>query len=61
MSQYEQGEWDMFCLITSTYFGKEYYFLQDNGWVYSRESCQFLTVEEAYQEFLKIIGDDGSI
>ena len=32
------GEWDMFDLITSTYYGKTMYFKQDNGVVYSRYS-----------------------
>lgn len=61
MSQYELGQWDMFITLSSAWHGKQYYFLQDNGWVYSRKSCQFMTVEQAYEEFAKEIGDDGSI
>lgn len=55
-SQYEKGEWDMFETITSAYNGKQYYFLQDDGRVYSRESGKYLTKEEAYDEFLSQIG-----
>ena len=55
-SQYEKGEWDMFSLITSVWHGKEYYFLQDDGRVYSRESGKYLTKDEAYDEFLGQIG-----
>lgn len=55
-SQYEKGEWDMFSLITSVWHGKEYYFLQDDGSVYSRESGKCLTKAEAYDEFLGQIG-----
>lgn len=55
-SQYEKGEWDMFETITSAYNGKQYYFLQDDGSVYSRESGKYLTKAEAYDEFLGQIG-----
>lgn len=51
-SQYEKGEWDMFETITSAYNGKQYYFRQDDGSVYSRESGKYLTKDEAYDEFL---------
>lgn len=54
-SQYEKGEWDMFLLITSAWNGKQYYFRQDDGSVYSRESGKYLTKEEAYDEFLSQI------
>ena len=53
----KQGEWDMFLLITSAYFGKQYYFRQDNGIVYSRESGKYLKEDEAIKEFLDIIGE----
>ena len=61
MSKYELGQWDMFITLSSAWHGKQYYFLQDNGWVYSRKSCQYMTVKQAYEEFAKEIGDDGSI
>lgn len=60
MSQYELGQWDMFVFLSSAWWGKQYYFIQDNG-VYSRDSCQYMTVEQAYTEFSNRIGDDGSI
>jgi hypothetical protein len=53
LSPYEQGEWDMFNLITSVEYGKQYYFLEKNGMVYSRESHEYMTREQAYEEFLK--------
>jgi hypothetical protein len=50
---YDKGEWEMFSLITSAYFGKQYYFLEDNGTVYSRLSHKALaTKQDAYNEFL---------
>ena len=51
MSQYEQGQWDMFVAITSAEYGKQCYFLDDNGFVYSRRTCKTLSVEDAYKEF----------
>ena len=51
------GEWDMFELITSVYFGKQYYFAEDNGLVYSRETHKHMTKEDAISEFLGIIGE----
>lgn len=55
--QYDKGEWEMFELITSAYFGKQYYFLEDNVLVYSRESNKHMAKDEAIREFLGIIGE----
>lgn len=54
---YEDGEWDMFKLITSVYYGKQYYFLQDNELVYSRASGKYMTFQQAVDEFLKEVGE----
>lgn len=58
LSPYEQGEWDMFWLITSVYFGKEYYFLNDDGSVYSRLTHMNKSREAAKQEFLDYLEKD---
>ena len=55
----KEGEWEMFDLITSTYYGKGMYFRQRDNIVYSRYSCGYMTVDDAITEFLKLIGDDG--
>ena len=55
----KMGEWDMFELITSTWYGKQYYFMQDNEIVYSRASGKYMSVDKAIKEFLSAIGDDG--
>lgn len=55
MTDYECGEFDMFNLITSVYYGKQYYFLQDNGMVYSRDCHENMTFDEAVDEFLRRI------
>ena len=53
---YLDGEWDMFDLITSVYYGKQYYFLEDDGKiVYSRVSGKYMSRDAAYQEFLDYI------
>lgn len=58
MTEYERGEWDMFVLITSTWYGKQYYFEESNGTVYSRKSCRHLKDKEAaYKEFLDEVGE----
>lgn len=60
MTEYERGEWEMFELITSVYYGKSYYFLQDDpSIVYSRASGKHMKRDKAYMEFLRQIGDDG--
>ena len=46
------GEWEMFDLITSKWFGKQCYFKQDDGMVYSRKTCKLMTVQDAISEFL---------
>ena len=53
LSPYEQGEWDMFNLITSVEFGKQRFFLERHGMVYDRKSHEYMTREEAYEAYLK--------
>jgi hypothetical protein len=53
---FEKGQWDMFELITSAWYGKQYYFLEDNGVVYSRDTHSYLKDKDAaYNEFLNRI------
>ena len=58
---YDRGRWEVFELITSSEFGKQCYFLEPNGIVYSRRSHQHMTFEDAVKEFLSVIGDDKYI
>lgn len=55
MDKYKEGEWDMFSLITSVWFGKEYYFLEKSDVVYSRLTHMYKSREGAIQEFLDYI------
>lgn len=48
--------WDLFNLITSTWFGKQYYFAEEHNLIYSRLSHKSLTPNDALDEFLEVIG-----
>lgn len=56
--RYEAGEWDMFELITSAWYGKQCYGLEDNGMVYSRRSCETMKRDAAYMEFIDAIASE---
>lgn len=57
MIAYQRGEWDMFKCITTVWYGKQCYFLEDNDEiVYSRHSNKHMRRDDAYKEFLKEIG-----
>lgn len=60
IQQLEQREWDLFDLLSSAWHGKQYYSKQEDDSVYSRESCQYLTFDQAIDEFahsLTVAGD----
>ena len=58
LDSYERGWWDMFELITSAWYGKQCYFLEDDeSIVYSRNSGRYLSRAAAIDEFLNQIGD----
>ena len=54
----KRGEWEMFELITSLWYGKQCYFEEDNGMAYSRISHKTMTVHDAILEFIREIGDE---
>lgn len=57
IKQLEDSRFDMFNLISSAWHGKQYYFLQDNGMVYSRESCKEMTFDQVIEEFIGRLED----
>ena len=59
MSDFEYGQWEMFQDITNAYYWKQYYFLEDDDKVYSRESGKYMTRSEAYDEFLNTLHKEG--
>ena len=44
--------YEMFELISGVYFGKQYYFEDNNDMVYSRLSHSYMTKDDALGEFL---------
>lgn len=58
IQQLEAKVWEVFETITSTYYGKQYYFLQDDGTVYSRYSGESMTFEQAMDEFCRRATDE---
>ena len=52
---------DVLNTLSSAYWGKQYYFEEKDGRVYSRDSGGYLTLDEAVTEFANKIGDDGSV
>lgn len=58
IQQLESGKWDMFFEITSAYYGKQMYGLNDDGTVYSRYSCEEMTFEQAVKEFKELISGE---
>lgn len=54
----KRGEWDMFELITTAWYGKQCYFKEDNEMAYSRKSHKTMTVHDAILEFIREIGDE---
>ena len=55
--RFKDGQWDVFELITSAYFGKQYYFVQNDGSIYSRYSHKCMSFDEAMIEFCSFISD----
>ena len=54
---FKDGQWDIFELITSAYFGKRYYFVENDGHIYSRYSHKYMSFDEAVIEFCSFITD----
>ncbi len=51
--------WEVFDDLSSAYYGKQMYFTQPDGTIYSRLSCGYMTFEEALSEFREQISMDG--
>lgn len=61
ITEYERGEFDVLDLLAAAWHGKQYYFLQNDGSVYSRDSGKDMSLDDAISEFANKIGDDGSL
>lgn len=47
----EEKEIDLFIRLSNAFFGKQTYFPQADGSMYSRESAQYMTEDQAVIEF----------
>ena len=54
-NKFKDGQWEVFELITSTYFGKQYYFLENDERIYIRYSQKYMSLDEAISEFCAFI------
>lgn len=58
MNAFERGVYSALTWLSSVYHGKQYYFLQDDGTIYSRDSGRCMTLEDAMDEFAKRLEDE---
>ena len=59
VSQQKIGEWNMFLLLSSAWYGKQCYFEEDNDneIIYSKFSGKLMSREEAIKEFIREISE----
>lgn len=57
MNDYDKGQWEVLLIVSSAEYGKQCYFLQDDGAIYSRYSGKNLTLDEAIVEFADRLQD----
>ena len=56
--EYERGKFEALDIISSAYSWKKCYFEQENGLMYSKLSGKRMSVNEAVEEFAKILAGD---
>ena len=52
------AKWEIFELIASAYFGKQYYFLESDGRVYSRYRHKYMSFADAVVEFCMFLSSE---
>lgn len=58
IQQLEACRWELFDYLSTAYYGKQMYGLNDDGTVYSRYSCDTMPFERAVDEFRRLIADE---
>ena len=58
IQQLESSRWELFDDLSTAYYGKQMYGLNDDGTVYSRYSCDTMSFEQAVDEFRRLIADE---
>ena len=51
--------WEDFSLISAVWYGKDAYFRQDDGMVYSRISGEYMNFDQAVDEFVCEMSEDN--
>ena len=46
-------------IISSSYGGKQIFFQEENGMIYDRYKCEYITLEDAVYRMAKMVGDYG--
>ena len=59
IQQLEIREWELFDLLSSAWFGKRCYFQQDNDTIYSRSSGEYMSFDQAIDEFAHELTAEG--
>jgi hypothetical protein len=54
----ESSRWELFDDLSTAYYGKVMYGLNDDGTVYSRYSCDTMPFDQAVDEFRRLIADE---
>jgi len=53
MNEYDKGRYETLRLLASAWYGKDYYFDEPNGIIYSRLSHKYMTLDDALMEFMR--------
>ena len=61
IKQLEEREWELFDLLSSAWFTKGCYFKQEDGMVYSRVSGEYITFDQAIDEFAHELTDETQL
>lgn len=56
--QLESSRWELFDDLSTAYYGKRMYCLNNDGTVYSRYSCDTMSFDQAVDEFRRLIADE---
>lgn len=55
----ELTPFDVLETISSSYGGKQIFFLQDNGMIYDRNECDYVTLETAVRRMARLVNPDA--
>lgn len=60
MDDYDRGRWDVLRTLSSADYGKQVYFLEPSGVVYSRISGQYMSLNAALCEYIDRLSWSGN-